>query len=661
MNSEIILWEEYQSVRRALSETLRHDYGPGRSQEYYEECDARLSSIKEAVSESPNLSPREIAEKIKELKRIGIRVALIERSHLGEFSWPFADHIEQMSRVLFRVDELFEQPAGPIVHVIAEGTGYQVVDDNAVRQGLRRILIMAFPRQLKHHVLLHAIFGHELGHPAARSDDLGSSAEAVKEKLAVGPLRNGVSLGDWARSDAAPANLRAQIAQENLNFSGQELDSWRTELFCDLFGLYLFGPSFAAAHRTVLESASGWPDALHLSSSTHPPYPVRKQLLSQVAKRKGWADPANSDGNSACYRAEKAMLDYAFGAEEVDWLNLFKEEQIEAIENEMDNLFAGFTEYAYVAPDESKVRELRDRLKEYNPPIIERISEDGSPQFENVSLNDILYTGWVVALEGDEDAPVKEANGSEEHSRFFLINRLCEQALLSLKAIEIAKNIEPDEPSYFKNTARATTATSGVIGRAKIIQSLETRELIISPVLSKDQLGNSSVNLRMGNVVLVARARGAAVVDPRADSPQQDGPHARETRQRQKHERYELKFGSSFLLHPGTLALVPTLEWFSVPPHLTGNVTARSTWAREGLSIATATMIEPGYKGIITLELANLGQIPIAVYPGIALAQIAFSEVSGDVDRMVRRSQFDLSFEPSHGVLAKKSEKAFLF
>jgi dCTP deaminase len=89
-----------------------------------------------------------------------------------------------------------------------------------------------------------------------------------------------------------------------------------------------------------------------------------------------------------------------------------------------------------------------------------------------------------------------------------------------------------------------------------------------------------------------------------------------------------------------------------------GSVTARSTWAREGLNIATATLIEPNYEGIVTLELANFGQIPITLYPGLRIAQIAFAEVKGET-RRVDDSQFKLSFEPKQGEIAK-NDGAFI-
>lgn len=193
------------------------------------------------------------------------------------------------------------------------------------------------------------------------------------------------------------------------------------------------------------------------------------------------------------------------------------------------------------------------------------------------------------------------------------------------------------------------------LGRSEIIARMRKGDLSVTPLLSEDQIGAASVDLRMGNIVLMVRARGTSHVDPALMKKQAKLGHAKEYNFQQKHERYELPFRTQFLLHPGALALVPTLEWVSIPKDLIGAVTARSTWAREGLSIATATLIEPRYEGIVTLELANLGEIPLTLYPGLELAQIAFSRVDGDTKRK-KKSQFNLSFEPHQGQVAKETD-----
>ena len=197
--------------------------------------------------------------------------------------------------------------------------------------------------------------------------------------------------------------------------------------------------------------------------------------------------------------------------------------------------------------------------------------------------------------------------------------------------------------------------------KASILANIAQNKLVVSPIICGSQLGASSIDLRLGNVFLMVRARGIPSVDPGRFAHADDtaGDHAFQQARRQKHERYEASFGEKFLLHPGMLALVPTLEWVKLPANLQGIVTARSSWAREGLSIATASLIHPGYKGVITLELANLGQIPLTLYPGLRIAQIAFYSLSEDAKEKDMGSRFNMAFEPVEGNVAHEDE-AFL-
>ncbi len=132
---------------------------------------------------------------------------------------------------------------------------------------------------------------------------------------------------------------------------------------------------------------------------------------------------------------------------------------------------------------------------------------------------------------------------------------------------------------------------------------------------------------------------------------------------KQKHEKFEIPFMEPFLLHPGSLALVPTLEWVVMPTNLQGVVTTRSSWAREGLNIATATLVHPRYRGVVTLELANFGEIPIRLYPGLRIAQLALYHLErrdpkvDDTPEKPGERQFVLAFEPEAGNIAKKDEK----
>ena len=192
-----------------------------------------------------------------------------------------------------------------------------------------------------------------------------------------------------------------------------------------------------------------------------------------------------------------------------------------------------------------------------------------------------------------------------------------------------------------------------VLSNTAIKSAILGRRLYVSPILDIDQIGACSIDLRMGTVALTPRARGISHVDP-IEMPAEDlsKGYIRERRRRQKLERHDIPFREYFLLHPGMLTLTPTLEWVKLPKNLMGVVTARSSWAREGLNIATASFINPNYEGIITLELANLGQVPIKLYPGLRIAQIAFYETESDVVEADSNSQFNLSFEPMAGKLS---------
>lgn len=87
------------------------------------------------------------------------------------------------------------------------------------------------------------------------------------------------------------------------------------------------------------------------------------------------------------------------------------------------------------------------------------------------------------------------------------------------------------------------------------------------------------------------------------------------------------RFGDDFILHPRSFVLGVTLEWIRLPSNLGGYVTGRSSWGRRGLVIATATGVHPGFTGCLTMELTNLGDIPIAIRPGMTIGQLFLHDV----------------------------------
>lgn len=83
--------------------------------------------------------------------------------------------------------------------------------------------------------------------------------------------------------------------------------------------------------------------------------------------------------------------------------------------------------------------------------------------------------------------------------------------------------------------------------------------------------------------------------------------------------------GSGVLLSPGQFALGSTYEVIALGPNVAAQVEGKSSLGRLGLQVhATAGFIDPGFDGQVTLELSNVGSIPIVLYPGMKVAQILF-------------------------------------
>jgi dCTP deaminase len=91
-----------------------------------------------------------------------------------------------------------------------------------------------------------------------------------------------------------------------------------------------------------------------------------------------------------------------------------------------------------------------------------------------------------------------------------------------------------------------------------------------------------------------------------------------------------------YVLHPGHFVLGATMEWIRFPAKLSGYVVGKSSWGRRGLVIATAVGIHPGFSGCLTLEITNLGEMPIEIIPGMQICQLFIHDVSTQSERKDR-------------------------
>jgi dCTP deaminase len=160
---------------------------------------------------------------------------------------------------------------------------------------------------------------------------------------------------------------------------------------------------------------------------------------------------------------------------------------------------------------------------------------------------------------------------------------------------------------------------------------------VLEPPKSKenvDQFAGSAIDLRLGTWFEVPRASALSHFDVREAAEQDDEPQARHTK------TVFRPFGSEFFLPPHQFVLASTLEWVRLPADLCATVTGKSSWGRRGLIIATAISVHPHFTGCLTLELANVGEVTIALRPGMQICQLSLQQLTDPAPRPPEQSSF---------------------
>jgi len=106
---------------------------------------------------------------------------------------------------------------------------------------------------------------------------------------------------------------------------------------------------------------------------------------------------------------------------------------------------------------------------------------------------------------------------------------------------------------------------------------------------------------------------------------------------------YDVRIAQDVTLMPGQFSLASTLEHFVMPNDVLAKVADKSTWARRGLAVQN-TIIEPGWRGYLTLEITNHGHGVIRVEAGTPIAQIIFHRLEAPAERLYSGKYQDQEF-----------------
>lgn len=182
----------------------------------------------------------------------------------------------------------------------------------------------------------------------------------------------------------------------------------------------------------------------------------------------------------------------------------------------------------------------------------------------------------------------------------------------------------------------------GIVQGTMILSDRSIREEIAAKNIAIEPFDDScvqpsSVDLHVDRYFRVFRNHSQRVIDVKED-------------QEELTELVEIIEDEALILHPGEFVLGATLERVALSTELVGRLEGKSSLGRLGLLIhTTAGFVDPGFDGYLTLELSNVANLPITVYPGMKIGQISFLRMTTPADRPYGTSTLGSKYQHQRG------------
>ena len=179
-----------------------------------------------------------------------------------------------------------------------------------------------------------------------------------------------------------------------------------------------------------------------------------------------------------------------------------------------------------------------------------------------------------------------------------------------------------------------------------IKEAIDTGRIEIDPY-EASFVQPSSVDLRVDRVFRVFENHKYQHIDPRTHQPELT-------------KEVEVKPDGHFVLHPGEFVLGSTFERVRLATDIVARLEGKSSLGRLGLLIhSTAGFVDPGFDGYLTLELANVANLPITIYPEMKIGQISFYQMSTDADHPYGSGEAGSKYQGQRGPTASRIHQDF--
>ena len=153
----------------------------------------------------------------------------------------------------------------------------------------------------------------------------------------------------------------------------------------------------------------------------------------------------------------------------------------------------------------------------------------------------------------------------------------------------------------------------------------------------------SSVDVRLDKFFRVFENHKYSVIDPSTEQPELT--------------REVIAEGDEpFILHPGEFVLASTYEVITLPDDIAGRLEGKSSLGRLGLlTHSTAGFIDPGFSGHITLELSNVANLPVKLFPGMKIGQLCLIKLSSPAEHPYGSEKYGSRYQGQRGPTPSRS------
>ena len=172
--------------------------------------------------------------------------------------------------------------------------------------------------------------------------------------------------------------------------------------------------------------------------------------------------------------------------------------------------------------------------------------------------------------------------------------------------------------------------------------SIEAGQIGLEP-LEMELLQPSSFDVRLDRFFRLFDNHKYAFIDPAQD-------------QSDLTQLIEVDPNEAFILHPGEFVLGSTYEFVTLPDNIAARLEGKSSLGRLGLMThSTAGFVDPGFKGHVTLELANVSNLPIKLWPGMKVGQLCFFQLSSPSETPYGSEKYNNRYQGQRGPTASRS------